>query len=90
MSRLTNLSNLLADPEFQRQVQANIRREAAAYHSSIIYRDEQGRMLVEYPGSGQVYEQNTAQQLTLLSVQGQLVKGVTPISKAEADQVQTT
>lgn len=89
MSRLANLSALLADPEFQRQVQADIRHKAAAYHSSIIYQDEQGRMIVEYPGSGQVYEQNAAQQLTLLSVQGQLVKGVTPISKAEADQVQT-
>ncbi|OGX90019.1 hypothetical protein [Hymenobacter coccineus] len=90
MSRLAHLDKLINDPDFQRRIQTEIRRKAAAYNSSIIYRDRQGRMLVEYPGSGQVYEQNAAQQLTLLSLQGQLVKGVTPIAKTEADQVQTT
>lgn len=89
MSRLAHLDKLIDDPDFQRRIQTEIRCKAAACNSSIIYRDKQGRMLVEYPGSGQVYEQNAAQQLTLLSVHGQLVKGVTPISKTEADQVQT-
>ncbi len=89
MSQLANLSALIADSDFQHQVQAEIRRKAAAYNSSIIYQDEQGRMIVEYPGSGEVYEQSTAKQLTLLSVRGQSISGVAPISKAEADQVQT-
>lgn len=89
MSQLAHLSKLLADPDFQRGIQTEIRCKAAAYNSFIIYRDEQGRMLVEYPGSGQVYEQDTAQQLTLLSVQGEPVSGAVPISKAEAKQRQT-
>lgn len=83
VSRLAHLDKLIDDPDFQRRTQAGIRRKAAACNSSIIYQDKQGRMLMlmEYPGSGQVYEQNAAQQLTLISVQGQSVKGVTPIQK---------
>ena len=89
MSQLANLSKLIADPDFQRQIQAEIRRKAAEHNSSIVYRDEQGRMIVEYPGSGQVYEQDEAQQLTLLTVQGRPVSEAAPISQAEANQVQT-
>ena len=89
MSQLANLNNLIANPDFQSQVQANIRNKAKEHNSSIIYRDEQGRMVREYPGSGQLYEQDANQQLTLLSVQGQPVAGALPISLVEADRAQT-
>lgn len=90
MSMLANLSDLLNDPEFQHQIQTQIRREAADYNSFITYRDEQGRHVVEYPGSGQLYEQTEDRQLVLLSVAGQLIAPAAPISWAEAKQRQTT
>lgn len=89
MSRL-NISALLADPEFQQQIQTQIRQEAAAHNSYITYRDEQGRHVVEYPGSGQLYEQTEDRQLILFSVAGQPVASAPPISWAEAKQRQTT
>jgi hypothetical protein len=88
MSKLANLSALLADPEFQQQIQTQIRREAAAHNSYITYRDEQDRHVVEYPGSGQLYEQTEDRQLVLLSIGGQAVAPAAPISWAEAKQRQ--
>jgi hypothetical protein len=88
MSMLANLSALLLDPEFQQQIQTQIRREAAAHNSYITYRDEQGRLVVEYPGSGQLYEQTEDRQLLLLSVAGQAVAQAAPISWAEVKQWQ--
>jgi hypothetical protein len=90
MSMLDNLSALLLDPEFQQQIQTQIRREAAEHNSYITYRDEQGRHVVEYPGSGQLYEQTEDRQLILLSVAGQAVVSAAPISWAEAKQKQAT
>jgi hypothetical protein len=90
MSMLDNLSALLLDPEFQQQIQTQIRREAAEHNSYITYRDEQGRHVVEYPGSGQLYEQTEDRQLILLSVAGQAVVPAAPISWAEAKQKQAT
>jgi hypothetical protein len=88
MSMLDNLSALLDDPEFQHQIQTQLRREAAAYNTFLSYRDEQGQHLVEYPGSGQLYEQTEDRQLVLLSVAGQAVAPAVPISWAEANQSQ--
>lgn len=89
MSQLADLSNSIAYPDFQRQLQADIRRKAQAHSSSIIYRDAQARITVEYPGSGQLYEQDTSsKRLTLVSVRGQSVTGTTPVSKVEANQAQ--
>lgn len=88
MSKL-NISALLTDPEFQQQIQTQIRQEAAAYNSYITYRDEQDRHVVEYPGSGQLYEQTEDRQLVLLSIGGQPVAPAAPISWAEAKQRQT-
>jgi len=88
MSMLANISEFLNDPEFQQQIQAQIRREAAEHNSYITYRDEQDRHLVEYPGSGQLYEQTEDRQLVLLSVAGQAVAPAAPISWAEAKQRQ--
>lgn len=90
MSKLANLSALLLDPAFQRQIQTEIRRKAAEHNSSIIYQDEKGRTLVEYPGSGQIYEQTEDKQLILLSVAGQAVAAAAPISRAEANKTQAT
>jgi hypothetical protein len=90
MSMLANLTALLLDPEFQQQIQTQIRREAAAHNSFITYRDDQGRHVVEYPGSGQLYEQTEDRQLILLSVAGQAVVAAAPISWAEAKQKQAT
>ena len=88
MSMLDNLSAWLTSPEFQHQIQAQLRREAAAYNTFLTYRDEQGRHIVEYPGSSQLYEQTEDRQLVLLSVVGQAVAPVAPISWAEANQSQ--
>lgn len=89
MSMLANLSALLLDPAFQQQIQTQIRREAAEHNSYITYQDEQGRHVVEYPGSGQLYEQTEDRQLLLLSVAGQAVAPAALISWAEAKQRQT-
>lgn len=88
MSMLDNLSAWLTSPEFQYQIQTQLRREAAAYNTFLTYRDEQGRHLVEYPGSGQLYEQTEDRQLLLLSVAGQAVAPAAPISWAEVNQSQ--
>jgi hypothetical protein len=88
MSMLDNLSEWLASPEFQHQIQTQLRREAAAYNTFLTYRDEQDRHLVEYPGSGQLYEQTADRHLLLLSVAGQAVAPAAPISWAEAKQRQ--
>lgn len=87
---MENLSALLLDLEFQQQLQTQLRREAAAYNSYLTYRDEQGRHVVEYPGSGQLYEQTEDGHLVLLAVAGQAVVPATPISWAEAKQRQAT
>ncbi|MFD1874942.1 hypothetical protein [Hymenobacter bucti] len=87
---LDNLSTLLLDPAFQQQIQTQLRREAAAYNTCLTYRDEQGRHIVEYPGSGQLYEQTEDRQLLLLSVAGQAVAPVAPISWVEAKHRQAT
>ncbi|RZK30292.1 MAG: hypothetical protein EOO63_07105 [Hymenobacter sp.] len=88
MSMLANLSEFLNDPEFQQQIQAQLRWEAAEYNTCLTYQDAQGRHLVEYPGSGQLYEQTEDRQLVLLSVAGQAVAPVAPISWTEAKQRQ--
>jgi len=90
MNTMENLSALLLDLEFQQQLQTQLRREAAAYNSYLTYRDEQGRHVVEYPGSGQLYEQTEDGHLVLLAVAGQAVVPATPISWAEAKQRQAT
>ena len=82
MRMTDNLSEWLTSPEFQHQIQAQLRREAAAYNTFLTYRDEQGRHLVEYPGSGQLYEQTEDRQLILFSVAGQAVAPTAPISWA--------
>lgn len=79
---------MLADSAFQHQIQMQLRREAAEHNSYLTYRDEQGRHLVEYPGSGQRYEQTADRQLLLLSVAGQAVAPAAPILWAEAKQAQ--
>lgn len=89
MSMLDNLSEWLNSSEFQQQIQTQLRREAAAYNTFLTYRDEQDRLVVEYPGSGQLYEQTEYRQLVLLSVAGQAVAPAAPISWAEVKQRQT-
>jgi hypothetical protein len=88
MSMTDNLSEWLNSPDFQQQIQTQLRREAAAYNTFLTYRDEQGRHLVEYPGSSQLYEQTEDRQLLLLSVAGQAVAPAAPISWAEVNQRQ--
>lgn len=90
MSMTDELIALLLDPEFQHQMQTQLRREAAEYNTFLTYRDEQGRHMVEYPGSGQLYEQTEDRQLVLLSVAGQAVVSAAPISWVEAKQRQLT
>jgi hypothetical protein len=88
MSMTDDLIALLLDPEFQHQMQTQLRREAAEYNTFLTYRDEQGRHMVEYPGSSQLYEQTEDRQLVLLSVAGQAVAPAAPISWAEVNQSQ--
>jgi hypothetical protein len=90
MSMTDNLSEWLNSPDFQQQIQTQLRREAAEYSTFLTYRDEQGRHVVEYPGSGQLYEQTEDRQLILLSVAGKAVVLAAPISWVEAKQRQAT
>lgn len=80
MSQLANLSEIIKDPEFQREFRANIREEARQHNSFVAYIDQQGRMVREYPGTGEIYEVPPGREtLTLLSVHG--------VPVAPADQV---
>ena len=83
MSQLANLSEIIKDPEFQRDYQAAIREKARQHNSFIAYEDEAGRLVQEYPASGEVYQvSDDGQRLILLSVQG--------VAVAPADQVVRT
>jgi len=83
MSALATLSQVMQTADFQQDYQAAIREKARQHNSFIAYIDEQGRMVREYPASGEIYEVNSAQQtLTLLSVHGK------PVTAAVAVPVQ--
>jgi len=70
-SRQKAFSDLTKNAAFQRSFQEQIRQEAIAANSFIAYQDEQGRLVREYPVSGEIYEVSPGREtLTLLSVQG--------------------
>jgi hypothetical protein len=80
MSALANLSGIIQTAEFQQEYQAAIREQARQHNSFIAYLDEQGRLVREYPATGELYEVSaTLKTLTLFSVQGIAVANALPI-----------
>jgi len=71
MSALANLSEIIQTAEFQQDYQAAIREQARQHNSFIAYLDEQGRLVREYPATGELYEVSADREtLTLLSING--------------------
>ncbi len=71
MDPLINLTEILQTPAFQQQYATAIREQACASNSFLSYRDPQGRLVREYPASGEVYEVGEGgKTLTLLSGHG--------------------
>jgi len=60
-SALTAFLQQLDSPAFQDAMRAQLRAEAAAADTFLSYRDEQGRLLHEYPARGEVYEVSLTQ-----------------------------
>ena len=63
-SALTAFLQQLDSPAFQDAMRAQLRAEAAAAGTFLSYRDEQGRLLHEYPATGEVYEVSLTQPRT--------------------------
>ena len=63
-SALTAFLQQLDSPAFQDAMRAQLRAEAAAAGTFLSYRDEQGRLLHEYPATGDVYEVSLTQPQT--------------------------
>ncbi|WP_035564705.1 hypothetical protein [Hymenobacter sp. IS2118] len=55
-SPLTVFLGQLTSPDFQDAMREQLRAEAAAAHTFLSYRDEQGRHIHEYPAMGEKYE----------------------------------
>lgn len=63
-SQLTDFLAQLTTPAFQDAMSAQLRAEAAAANTFLSYRDGQGRLIHEYPATGEVYEVSSTQPQT--------------------------
>ncbi|WP_198992882.1 hypothetical protein [Hymenobacter sp. BT559] len=80
MNSLTNLSGMLQDPDFQERFVDEVSGEARRNHSFIAYLDEQGRMVREYPATGEVFQPSADRKtMRLLSLNGKAVEAAAPI-----------
>ncbi|MGY3089984.1 hypothetical protein ACVWYF_003032 [Hymenobacter sp. UYAg731] len=52
LDNLTNMAERVASPEFKRSFRGFVRARAKAADSSLSYRDGQGRLVQEWPGTG--------------------------------------
>jgi len=68
MDPLANLTEVLQTPAFHQQFATAICEQARASSLFVSYRDAQGRLVREYPASGEAYE--VGKTLTSLSVYG--------------------
>jgi hypothetical protein len=54
LDNLANMAERVASPEFKRGFREFVRARAKAANSFLTYRDAQGRLVQEWPGSGRV------------------------------------
>lgn len=54
LDNLANMAERVASPEFKRGFQEFVRARAKAANSFLTYRDAQGRLVQEWPATGQV------------------------------------
>ena len=74
MDPLDNIPALLRDATFRASFDATVVEAARRHHSYFAYDDEHGRMVREYPTTGELFLTSADRQtLTLLAVHGQPV-----------------
>ena len=84
MNSIANIGEMLKDPEFQARFEDNVSGEARRKNTFIAYVDEQGRMVREYPATGEVFQPSTDRKtMRLLSVNGE------PVAAADAIEIET-
>ncbi|MDU0372904.1 hypothetical protein ACFPAF_21075 [Hymenobacter endophyticus] len=54
LNNLANMAERVATPEFQQGFRASVSARAKAAGSFLTYRDQQGRLVREWPGSGRI------------------------------------
>lgn len=54
LDNLANMAERVATPEFQQGFRASVAARASAVKSFLTYRDQQGRLVREWPDSGQI------------------------------------
>ena len=54
LDNLANMAERVASPEFKRGFREFVRAKAEAANSFLTYRDAQGRLVQEWPGTGRV------------------------------------
>lgn len=54
LDNLANMAERVATPEFQRGFRASVANRAKAANSSLTYRDQQGRLVREWPATGRL------------------------------------
>lgn len=81
MNSIANIGEMLKDPEFQARFEDIVSGTARRNNSFIAYIDEQGRMVREYPATGEIFQPSADRQtLTLLSVHGvPVAPGAAPV-----------
>ncbi|WP_046244136.1 hypothetical protein [Hymenobacter terrenus] len=54
LDNLANMAERVASPEFKRGFRASVVARAKAANSFLTYRDQQGRLVREWPATGQI------------------------------------
>jgi len=71
MNSIANIGEMLKDPEFQTRFEDSVSGAARRTNSFIAYMDEQGRMVREYPATGEIFQTSADRKtMRLLSVDG--------------------
>lgn len=75
MSALSNIGALLQDPAFQARFEDLVSGNARRHHTFLAYVDEQGRMVREYPATGEIFQPSADRRtMRLLSKHGEVVE----------------
>lgn len=85
MNSIANISEMLQDADFQDKFEDEVSGAARRTNSFIAYMDEQGRMVREYPATGEMFQPSADRKtMRLLSVHGEAVEA------ADATEVEAT
>ena len=80
MNSISNISEMLKDPDFQARFEDNVSGTARRNNSFIAYVDKQGRMVREYPATSEIFQTSSDRKtMTLLSVDGVEVATGSPL-----------